>query len=61
MVAYLGAVPQRAALDATDVQVRRPAAHKPGRSRFVSGKRQRHTVKAMVLTDARGRLLFCGC
>jgi len=60
VVAYLGAVPQRAALDATDVQVRRPAAHRAGRGRFVSGARLRHTLKALVVTDARGQLLFVG-
>ncbi len=60
VVAYLGAVPQRAVLDATDVRVRRPQAHRPGRKRFVSAKHRQHTAKAMVLTDARGQLLFCG-
>ncbi len=60
VVAYLGAVPQRAILDATDVRVRRPAAHRPGRKRFVSAKHRQHTAKAMVLTDARGQLLFVG-
>ena len=60
VVAYLGAVPQRAVLDATDVRVRRPAAHRPGRKRFVSAKHRQHTAKAMVLTDARGQLLFVG-
>jgi DDE superfamily endonuclease len=49
-----------ALLDATEVRVRRPAAHKAGRHRFVSGKARANTVKALVITDAAGRLLFCG-
>jgi hypothetical protein len=35
-------------LDATEVRVRRPAAHKAGRQRFVSGKARTNTVKALV-------------
>ena len=40
--------------------MRRPAAHKAGRPRFVSGKARANTVKALVLTDPAGRLPFCG-
>ncbi|SFU09646.1 DDE superfamily endonuclease [Geodermatophilus amargosae] len=40
--------------------MRRPAAHKAGRQRFISGKARANTVKALVITDAEGRLLFCG-
>jgi hypothetical protein len=47
-------------LDATEVRVRRPAAGRAGRQRFVSGKARANTVKALVITDAEGRLLFCG-
>jgi hypothetical protein len=31
-----------------------------GRHRFASGKARANTVKALVITDADGRLLFCG-
>jgi len=31
-----------------------------GRRRFVSGRARANTVKALVITDAEGRLLFCG-
>jgi hypothetical protein len=48
------------ALDATEVRVRRPAAGRAGRQRFVSGKARANTFKVLVLTDADGRLLFCG-
>jgi len=60
VVAHLGASRQLGLLDATEVRVRRPAAHKAGRTRFVSGKARANTVKALVITDAAGRLLFCG-
>jgi DDE superfamily endonuclease len=60
VVAYLGAREQVGLLDATEVRVRRPAAGRAGRRRFVSGKARANTVKALVITDAGGRLLFCG-
>jgi DDE superfamily endonuclease len=59
VVAHLGACGQLGLLDATEVRVRRSAA-KAGRHRFVSGKARVNTVKALVITDADGRLLFCG-
>ncbi len=60
VVAHLGARGQVGLLDATEVRVRRPAAGRAGRRRFVSGKARANTVKALVITDADGRLLFCG-
>ena len=54
VVAHLGASRQLGLLDATEVRVRRPAAHKAGRHRFVSGKARANTVKALVLTDPEG-------
>ena len=60
VVAHLGASRQLSLLDATAVRVRRPAAGRAGRHRFVSGKARAKTVKALVPTDADGRLLFCG-
>jgi hypothetical protein len=60
VVAHLGARGQLGLLDATEVRVRRPAAGRAGRQRFVSGKARANTIKALVLTDAAGRLLFCG-
>jgi hypothetical protein len=60
VVAHLGASRQVGLLDATEVRVRRPAAHKAGRTRFVSGKARANPVKALVITDAAGRLLFWG-
>ena len=60
MVAHLGASGQLGLLDATEVRVRRPAAGRAGRQRFVSGKARANTVKALVITDADRRLLFRG-
>ncbi|WP_245730249.1 transposase family protein [Micromonospora pallida] len=58
-VAHLGHHPQ-ALMDATEVRVRRPVAGRAGRDRFVSGKALLNTMKALVICDPLGRLLFCG-
>jgi DDE superfamily endonuclease/Helix-turn-helix of DDE superfamily endonuclease len=47
-------------IDGTEVQVRRPKAGRPGRRAFVSGKRKQNTIKPTVISDGRGRLLWCG-
>ncbi|MFG1678224.1 transposase family protein [Micromonospora sp. NPDC049282] len=59
VVAHLGHHPQ-ALMDATEVRVRRPVAGRAGRDRFVSGKARLNTMKALVICDPLGRLLFCG-
>lgn len=59
VVAYLGHHP-RALMDTTEVRVRRPVEGRAGRDRFVSGKSRLNTMKALVLCDPAGRLLFCG-
>nr|WP_238565494.1 transposase family protein [Streptomyces sp. ACT-1] len=43
----------------TEVRVRRPAVGRRDREKFISGKNKQNAVKSMVVTDARGRLLFC--
>ena len=68
VVAHLGASGQVDLPDATEVRVRRPAAGRAGRQRFIAGKARANTVKALVLTvpgtrkvpPAEGRLLLCG-
>ncbi|MFI7237646.1 transposase family protein [Streptomyces cyaneofuscatus] len=42
------------------MRVRRPGAHRGGRSRFISGKSRINAMRALVITDERGRSLFCG-
>ena len=59
VVGYLGQHPQ-ALMDATEVRVRRPVEGRAGRDRFVSGKARLNTMKALVICDPAGRLLFCG-
>ncbi|MGK5532880.1 transposase family protein [Streptomyces sp. URMC 129] len=49
-----------AILDAKEIRVRRPVTGSVDRDRFTSGKSRQNAVKAMVVTDAEGRLLFCG-
>ncbi|GAA3082289.1 transposase family protein [Streptomyces olivoverticillatus] len=60
VIAHIGATGQTAIIDATEIRVRCPAAGRPGRNRFTSGKSKQNAMKALVLTDTRGRLLFCG-
>jgi hypothetical protein len=45
-------------LDATGIQVRRPAAGRGGRRAFVSGKKKQNTMKATVIADHQGRTIL---
>lgn len=58
-VAHLGQAGKTGIIDGTEIRVRRPAADREDRDRFISGKDKQNVVKAMVLTDEQGRLLFC--
>ncbi len=58
--AYAAAEGIRLRIDGTEVQVRRPRAHKPGRRAFVSGKKKQNTKKTTVISDHLGRLLWAG-
>ncbi|MGY0489147.1 transposase family protein [Streptomyces sp. WG-D5] len=60
VIYYLGASGQSTIIDATEIRVRRPAQATEGRDRFVSGKSKQNAVKALVVTDDEGRLLFSG-
>jgi hypothetical protein len=60
VIAHLRATGQTGIIDATEIRVRRPAAHHPGRGRFMSGKSRMNTMKALAVTDAQSRILFCG-
>ncbi|MFF1651177.1 transposase family protein [Streptomyces sp. NPDC058240] len=60
VITHLGATGQTALMDATEIRVRRPGAHRGGRSRFIFGKSRINAMKALVVTDERGRPLFCG-
>ncbi len=59
VIEHLGSGGRTGIVDGTEIRVRRPAAGRKDREKFVSGKNEQNAVKAMVLTGARGRLLFC--
>jgi hypothetical protein len=58
--AYAAAEGVELRIDGTEVQVRRPKANRPGRRAFVSGKKKQNTMKPTVISDGRGRLVWCG-
>jgi hypothetical protein len=58
--AYAAAEGVTLRIDGTEVQVRRPAANRPGRRAFVSGKKKQNTCKATAISDGDGRLLWLG-
>lgn len=60
VLAYAAAEGLVVRLDGTEIQVRRPRAHRPGRRAFVSGKKKQNTIKATVASDARGRPMWAG-
>jgi DDE superfamily endonuclease len=60
VLAYAAAEGVTLRLDATETQVNRPSAGKPGRKAFVSGKKRLNTIKTTVISDGRGRTLWCG-
>ncbi|WP_374099658.1 transposase family protein [Streptomyces sp. I4(2020)] len=45
-------------IDGTEIRVRRPAAGRKDRDKFISGKNKQNAVKTMVVTDGDGRVLF---
>ncbi|MER5385701.1 transposase family protein [Streptomyces sp. NPDC002688] len=61
VIEHLGADGRTGIIDGTEIRVRRPAAGRKDRDKFVSGKTKtkQNAVKSMVLTDAEGRVLFC--
>jgi DDE superfamily endonuclease/Helix-turn-helix of DDE superfamily endonuclease len=60
VVAYAAARGVELRLDGTETQVRRPAAKRPGRRAFVSGKRKQNTIKTTAISDGPGRTLWAG-
>ncbi|MFF7618033.1 transposase family protein, partial [Streptomyces lavendulae] len=59
VIDHLGASGRTGIIDGTEIRVRRPAAGRKDREKFISGKNKQNAVKAMILTDASGKLLFC--
>lgn len=60
VLAYAAATGFDLCLDGTDITVRRPAAARPGRRAFISGKHRRNTIKTTAIADQAGRLLWTG-
>ncbi len=58
--AYAAAEGVKLRIDGTEVQVRRPAANRPGRRAFVSGKKRQNTISSTAISDGHGRLLWLG-
>ena len=55
--AYAAAHGVKLRIDGSEIQVRRPKAHRPGRRAFVSGKKKQNTIKFTKICDGRGRTL----
>ncbi|MFE0760207.1 transposase family protein [Streptomyces smyrnaeus] len=49
----------RRSIDGTEIRVRRPAAGRKDRDKFIFGKSKQNAVKTMVVTDGDGRTRFC--
>jgi hypothetical protein len=58
VVDYPGADGKTGIVDGAEIRVRRPAAGRPDREAFISGKSRQNAAKAMVVTDDGGRMLF---
>ncbi|MFJ4689546.1 transposase family protein [Streptomyces sp. NPDC088789] len=59
VVDHLGVTGKAGIIDGTEIRVRRPAAGRKDRDKFISGKNKQNAVKSMVVTDDEGRVLFC--
>ncbi|MFC8495078.1 transposase family protein [Streptomyces sp. NPDC057235] len=59
VVEHPGASGKTGIVDGTKIRVRRPAAGRKDRDRFISGKNKQNAVKSMVVTDGEGRVLWC--
>ncbi|MFF4283403.1 transposase family protein [Streptomyces kronopolitis] len=59
VVDHLGATGKTGIIDGTEIRVRRPATGRRDRETFISGKSKQNAIKAMVVTDDEGRVLFC--
>ncbi|MFF3313544.1 transposase family protein [Streptomyces sp. NPDC002952] len=59
VIDHIGASGKTGIIDGTEIRVRRPAAGRKDRDKFISGKNKQNAVKTMVVTDGDGRMLFC--
>ncbi|MDX3427305.1 transposase family protein [Streptomyces sp. ME02-6985-2c] len=59
VIDHLGSSGTTGIVDGTEIRVRRPAAGRQDRDKFISGKNKQNAVKSMVVTDGEGRVLWC--
>ncbi|MFC7994484.1 transposase family protein [Streptomyces pilosus] len=59
VINHLGAGGKTGIINGTEIRVRRPAAGRNDRDRFISGKSKQNAIKTMVVTDSDGRVLCC--
>ncbi|MFJ9720875.1 transposase family protein [Streptomyces sp. NPDC101213] len=59
VIDHLGVDGKTGIIDGTEIRVRRSAAGRKDRDRFISGKNKQNAVKTMVVADEDGRVLFC--
>ncbi|MEU8789774.1 transposase family protein [Streptomyces sp. NPDC048643] len=59
VVEHLGSSGMTGIIDGTEIRVRRPAAGRKDRDRFISGKNKQNAVKSMVVTGGVGSVLRC--
>ncbi|MGC0407349.1 hypothetical protein RKD31_000592 [Streptomyces sp. SAI-163] len=59
VIDHLGSSGTTGIVDGTEIRVRRPAAGRKDRDKFISGKNKQNAVKSMVVTDGEGRVLWC--
>ncbi|WP_437109111.1 transposase family protein [Streptomyces sp. enrichment culture] len=59
VIDHLGSSGTTGIVDGTEIRVRRPAAGRKDRDKFISGKNKQNAVKSMVVTDGEGRVPWC--
>ncbi|MFD8376387.1 transposase family protein [Streptomyces sp. NPDC059688] len=58
-VEHLGVSGRTGIIDGTEIRVRRPAAGRKDRDKFISGKNNQNAVNTRVVTDGESRVLWC--
>ncbi|CAL9594977.1 hypothetical protein SUDANB6_05336 [Streptomyces sp. enrichment culture] len=59
VIGHLGASGKTGIAGGAEIRVRRPAAGRKDRGRFISGRNKQNAVKTMVVMEGDGRMLFC--
>lgn len=59
VIDHLGSSGQTEIIERTEIHVRRPTVGRKDQDKYISEKNKQNAVKAMVLTDTEGRMLFC--